>query len=294
VEAPRPFGDAMVEPVESVTWSAFQGGMALDCVRTTRRWRVVHSHYAVCVLHAGRSEWSYRQREFSFETGSIYLCEPGEVHATRRIHGPGDFSVVFLEPELVLAEATKLGMSAPPHFPPGKLSSRGLLERVVAVRRALARADGEGAAQESSLLLRELLDRCDSPPPRGRLPSDKVHRARQHLRDLMLSRPESVVRLQPIAEELGISYCALIHGFSRQFGVPPYEFLNQLRAQYVLADIVRGPADDCVTLSTLAHKWGYADGPHLSRVFRQYYGTSPKQMASSVNPRWLKRPTRRK
>jgi AraC-like DNA-binding protein len=280
----------MTEPVERVAWNVFEGGMALDCRETTRLWRVVHSHYAICLLHRGHSDWSYRRREFSFEPGALYICEPGEVHATRRVDGPGDFSVVFLEPELVREGAARLGIKNAPHFVPGRLSSAPLLHAYQSARHALSSPDPEYRAQEMSLLLYQLLEHSIPAPGRDELSPGKLYRAREHLRDLMGSRPESVVRLQPIAEELGLSYHALIHGFSRQFAIPPYEFVNQLRAQHVLADIVRGPDGDCATLSSLAHKWGYADGPHLSRAFKQYYRISPTDMARSLNPRWLRRP----
>jgi AraC-like DNA-binding protein len=110
--------------------------------------------------------------------------------------------------------------------------------------------------------------------------------ARELLRTRYRADPSRVVRLGPIAEEVGISYYRLVHAFSRRFGVAPYEYVSLIRAQHALSELRRGPRDGCLSLTAVAQQCGYSDSAHLSRSFRRYWGQTPLTLARELNPAW--------
>jgi AraC-like DNA-binding protein len=273
---------------EALDWLSFKEGIRLSCRNGTRRWKLVHQHYTICVLHRGRADWKYRNRHFSFEPDRTYVCEPGEVHATSRVYCPGDFSVLFVDPEAVRSAAEQLGVSQP-HFAVEGSADPEALQRFDAMLEAVNGSEPEVASAALLLLLARLITGERGEAAHAQPDRDTLVKARRWIEDRFHADPTDLVRLGPIAEDLGLSYYSLLHGFSKMYSVAPYELVSQLRAQRVLSELRRGPRDECSTLTEVAHKWGYNDSAHLSRAFRRHWGGSPSSVASQINPRWRKK-----
>lgn len=271
---------------EQLRWSSFSGGLVLDCTHAGRPWRLVHSHYTLCVVHRGRADWEYRGLHFSCDPGTVYVCEPGEVHVTRRVHTPGDYTVFFLDPEAVARAAEQLELFGSPHFAGMGVTRPDLWQRFASVRTLLGPSTPEGLEQELAHLVATLLLETQ---PKART-ADVKSRTLEGVRDLLRERyradPSRVVRLGDIAEEVGISYHRLVHAFSRRFGVAPYEYVSLVRAQHALSVLRQGPREDCPSLTAVAQLCGYSDSAHLSRSFRRYWGQTPLAAARELNPAW--------
>jgi AraC-like DNA-binding protein len=268
---------------EQLRWSSFPGGLVLDCTRAGRPWRLVHSHYTLCVVHRGRADWEYRGLHFSCDPGTVYVCEPGEVHVTRRVHVPGDYTVFFLDPEAVARAAEQLELVGAPHFSRSGVNRPDLWQRFASAKALL---DPESLEQELSRLVATLLLETQPKAHANHVKDSALEGARDLLRERYLADPNRVVRLSAIAEEVGLSYHRLVHAFSRRFGVAPYEYLSLFRAQHALSVLRRGPSTDCDSLAAVAQLCGYSDSAHLSRSFRRYWGHSPLSVARELNPRW--------
>jgi AraC-like DNA-binding protein len=271
---------------EQLRWSSFSGGLVLDCTHAGKPWRLVHSHYTLCVVHRGRADWEYRGLHFSCDPGTVYVCEPGEVHVTRRVHVPGDYTVFFLDPEAVARAAEQLELLGAPHFAGSGVNRPDLWQRFASIKALLGPAGPETLEQELSRLVATLL--LETQPKAQAL--DAKERALEGVRELLRERyradPNSVVRLAPVAEEVGISYHRLVHAFSRRFGVAPYEYVSLVRAQHALSVLRRGPRENCQSLTAVAQLCGYSDSAHLSRSFRRYWGKTPLTIARELNGAW--------
>lgn len=271
---------------EELRWSAFSGGLLLDCTRAGKPWRLVHSHYTLCVVHRGRADWEYRGLHFSCDPGTVYVCEPGEVHVTRRVHVPGDYTVFFLDPDAVTRAAEQLELGGAPHFVGSGVNRPDLWQRFASIKALLGPACPETLEQELSRLVAKLLLETQ---PKAQAP-DAKDRALEGVRDLLRERyradPNRVVRLTAVAEEVGISYHRLVHSFSRRFGVAPYEYVSLVRAQHALSVLRQGPREECRSLTAVAQVCGYSDSAHLSRSFRRYWGQTPLNIARELNRGW--------
>lgn len=275
--------------IEEQRWSVLPSGLVLDCNHVGKPWRIVHSHYTLCVVHRGRADWEYRGIHFSCDPGTIYICEPGEVHVTRRVYVPGDYTVFFLDPEAVGRVAEGLELFGLPHFAGVGVTQPDLWRRFAAVRQLLEPGSTEGLEQELSRLVATLLLETQAKALAAQLQDRTLEAARELLRVHYRADPSRVVRLGPIAEELGISYYRLVHAFSRRFGMAPYEYVSSIRAQQALAELRRGPRDGCLSLTAVAQQCGYSDSAHLSRSFRRHWGQTPLALARELNPAWAAR-----
>jgi len=281
--------DALADTDEVHRWAPFSGGMVLDCKHASKSWRLVHSHYTLCVVHRGRADWQYRGLHFSCDPGTVYVCEPGEVHVTKRVYVPGDYTVFFLDPDAVARAAQELELGFTPHFAGRGVARVDLWRAFAKTQGFLAPSAAEGLEEELSRLVGSLLLETQPNAAAPDLSARKLEAVRALLAERYRADPTRTVRLRPIAAEVGISYHRLVHAFSRRFAVAPYEFVSLVRAQHALSELRRGPREHCGSLTAVAQQCGYSDSAHMSRSFRRYWGQPPRAVASSVNPAWLKR-----
>ncbi len=280
--------EAVGDTGERYTWVPFHGGVALNGVRGTKLWRMVHSHYTVCLLHNGRADWSYRRRSFSVAPEALYVCEPGEIHVTCRVHSPSDFTVFFVEPGTMASLSAAQGGPTEPHFSAGGVGHRPLWQAFRQLTADLLVAPPEAFEQGLSLGLTNLLTLGEERVWEPGVSERMLQRAREAIRARFFADPTQVIRLAPIAEELGLSYFTLVRSFSKRYSVPPYQFVSALRAQHTLASLKAGPTPTCATLTALAQCCGYSDCAHMTRSLRRYFGLTPTALANQLNPGWLK------
>lgn len=270
---------------EKLGWTPIDGGMRLDAERNERLWKVVHTHYAFCVLTNGAADWQYRGESFTVRPGRVYVCEPGEVHTTVKIHHAGDFSVHFMEPDWMCRLSEELDTGPVPHFAPAGLASRELWRRLVALSRRTG-TPHQTSQDVSSAFSHALLTQSNRIRP---TPKALMADARAHLRQRFFANPSHTIRIDDVARELRVGYHSFVHDFSREFGAAPYEYVALLRCQYALSLLRRGPNDELRSLSAVSSRAGYSDSAHLSRDLRKHFGHSPRELARQLNAAWLRR-----
>ena len=84
----------------------------------------------------------------------------------------------------------------------------------------------------------------------------------------------STLRLQDIAQELGVTRYVLARSFQAQWGCSLGEYVRNLRLQaaHRLLEETRRPVGD------IAYETGFADQSHLTRCFRQHFGITPAHL----------------
>jgi AraC-like DNA-binding protein len=93
-----------------------------------------------------------------------------------------------------------------------------------------------------------------------------VRRARRHLQE----RWDQPVSLAELAGVAGLSRFELLRRFSQQNGLTPHAFQRDLRVGRARAMLAEG-----VPVAAVAAACGFADQPHLTRVFKRLVGVSP-------------------
>lgn len=82
---------------------ALPGVEVLAAEDSNRLWSNFHKGYTFCTsLCNEEAHYLYRGRQHHLPgRDGMMLFEPGEIHATRRITGPGTFRVLMIEPKVV-------------------------------------------------------------------------------------------------------------------------------------------------------------------------------------------------
>ena len=84
--------------------------------------------------------------------------------------------------------------------------------------------------------------------------------------------------LSDYAKMCGISTSYFISCFTKEYGMPPYRYLTQIRisqAKHLLLETG-------FSISEIARSVGYADPFCFSRIFRKYAGMSPSEFRCST------------
>ena len=236
-----------------------------------------HSHptWTVAVVERGAACFSLDATQQRAGQGELFVLEPESVHTGMAAVPEGwAYKVLYIEPRLV-HDWDERDSKAPS-------AVRWVVFRDVALRGALARAHAAlacepagGLAVEEAVLgavaaLRPHLR--PGPPARGRDRAEhaSVRRARAHLRE----RWDRKVTLTELAAVSGLSRFELVRRFREFSGVTPHAYHTNLRVEEARRRLAAGHAPAAV-----AADCGFADQPHLNRVFKRAVGVSPGRYA---------------
>jgi AraC-like DNA-binding protein len=79
--------------------------------------------------------------------------------------------------------------------------------------------------------------------------------------------------LKTLACVAGLSPSRFMHAFTQSVGVPVRPYILWLRLQRAACDLKSG-----VSVTSVAHRAGFADAAHLTRTFRRMLGITPSQL----------------
>jgi AraC-like DNA-binding protein len=236
-----------------------------------------HSHptWTVAVVERGAARFDLDATKQRASEGELFVLEPDAVHTGMAAVPEGwAYKVLYIEPQLVHDWDERDGASP--------RAARWVVFRDRELRDALERAhaalasdpSGDLAVEEAVLAavaaLRPHLR--PGPPARGRDRAEHaaVRRARHHLRE----RWDQRVTLTELAAVAGLSRFELVRRFGEQNGVSPHAFQTNLRVDRARALLAAGDAPAAVAAAC-----GFADQPHLTRVFKRAVGVSPGRYA---------------
>ncbi len=226
-------------------------------------WRKVSSVLELTLLERGASDWRIGRWTGTRGPGSVSVVNAGRLAVGTRIHAPGDFFGIEIEPSLLgewrLADAQLDGGPA--------VDAAGALARLV-------RAGAGPLAVESTLwaLLAQL--RADTAiAERGRGAFRPSH-ASDRMREVILARYDEPLSLAEIAREANVSRFHGVRVFRDAYGVTPFEYLTHVRLERAAAALRAGtrPVD-------AAARVGFADQAHLTRWFGRMFRVTPAAFA---------------
>ena len=240
-----------------------------------------HSHptWTVAVVERGAARFDHDSTKQRAGEGELFVLEPEAVHTGMAAVPEGwAYKVLYIEPQVVHDWAERDG-SAP-------RAARWVVFRDRALRAALERAHDALAAETAgglgvdeavlgavAALRPHLRPGRRSGERKDRAEHAAVRRARRHLHE----RWDERVTLAELAAVAGLSRFELVRRFGEQNGVSPHAFQTNLRIDHARALLASGAAPAAVAAAC-----GFADQPHLTRVFKRAVGVSPGRYARAL------------
>ncbi|MBN4665297.1 AraC family transcriptional regulator [Pandoraea nosoerga] len=239
-----------------------------------------HDAYTFACIVAGAERYFYRGGEHVADAGSIAIIHPGEVHTGARetdfgwryrvFYLPVDF-VKGVQRQLVHAHAgPNTAEDAMPWFGEYVVHDDEALQRLVTAHRLLQGGADPLVAESvlieavSMMLVRHAQARVPALP--GHRDAVRVETMKARL-SADLTEPLSLTAL---AEAVDLSPFHAARLFSRETGLAPHAWRNQLRVVRALPALRAGAS---ATDVALAH--GFNDLSHFTRYFRRAFGVPP-------------------
>ena len=228
--------------------------------------RHFHSTWAIGVVDQGRGGIWYRGAHERGGPGELITLNPGEVHTGYSLQKQGlSYSMLYVGSRLV---KDVLPDARLPIFP-GLVRDPGL---AVSLRRLCRWLEfgGPSLAVETRLLsdLKNLFVRHARLEERERNGRESGHVAR--VQEYLRANFHRNVRLDELARLTGLSKAYVIRSFHRLVGMPPYEWLLQLRVEMAKHRLREG-----CPIRDLAIELGFADQSHFHRRFKSITGVTP-------------------
>jgi AraC-like DNA-binding protein len=254
----------------------------LECLDAFYRQQVFaphfHEEYVVNALLAGAQAYRHRGGNHIAGVGALVLMNPGEVHTGECAHQQGWAYRGFYPAASLISQLAAEISGQPgvlPYFRQTVVLDPPLAARLNQLHQLLR--DSRDVLQRESALYAvfgqvvqrhmQIAEAPVRPWPQA------VERARQLLADCVADN----LSLATLAQEVGLSPWQLNRQFSRHLGLPPVAWRNQLRVVRARRMLAGGHSPAATALEL-----GFADQPHLTRVFRHALGITPAAYQRSV------------
>jgi AraC-like DNA-binding protein len=228
--------------------------------------------HAFVVPDRGAWEFTYRGATYRQAPGTVQLKQAGELYRDLRRDGPASYDMVLFEPELVAAALRSTTRAAELVFATPQLAADDPRARALLALRRLPSFTGDAIAIETAIAdaVGVLVSLGATPLPVGREPR-AVARARAYL----LERLGERIRIDDVADHVGLDKYRLIRSFRAAVGVPPYEFVTHARIHRARELLRRGMA-----AGATASAVGFCDQSQLHRHFVRLVGVTPGRYAA--------------
>lgn len=246
-----------------------------------------HDAYTVACIVEGAERYAYRGGEHVADAGSVAIIHPGEVHTGARETDFGWRYRVFYLPVGFVQEVQRqlrsplpglvLPDDALPWFGENVIHDDQAMQRLIAAHRLLQ--NGADPLVAESVLI-EAMSMMLIRHAQARVPEMAMHRDAVRVETMKarlsadLTEPLSLTAL---AEAVDLSPFHAARLFSRETGLAPHAWRNQLRLVRALPALRAGASATDVAVAQ-----GFNDLSHFTRHFRRAFGVSPGKW--SVRP----------
>lgn len=265
------------QPVDQgITWSF----APLDQLRFMRAKYVqhafaphAHDYYVISIIEDGVQTFKHGRNQHVTTPGKLIVINPGEVHTGEAARHEGFvYRAMYPSANLLgrLMETFKSEAMQLPQFPGGTVQDVGLFHQMQRLHQQSERAVS-GLELEEGLLnfLVEFTRRYAASSPV--LPHyQQANQAVRQVCDYLEAHYDEPVTLADLSAQVHITPYHLTRLFSRQMGIPPHRYLENIRIHHAERLLASG-----IPIAEVAYATGFSSQSHLTRTFKRFIGTTP-------------------
>lgn len=241
-----------------------------------------HETFAIGVILEGAQAYTPPREGLDvMPAGSIAVINPGKLHAGHAADEYGyRYRMLYPHPRILQGIAEELsGRSCGvPYFPNPVIYDKALARRLALMHRTLEDTTTPLLTRQSVLVatLGQMIHRHAVAPPQAERVGHERYAIRQ-ARAYLEAHFCEPVSLDTLAAVSGLSRFHLCRVFAKEVGMPPHQYLLQIRLRRAKALLRQG-----ATIAAAAFETGFADQSHLTRWFQKIVGTTPGVYQRSV------------
>ncbi|MEK7727005.1 MAG: AraC family transcriptional regulator [candidate division KSB1 bacterium] len=237
--------------------------------------------YVIQVVEQGINECECRGATHRVSTGSILFINPHEIHTGCAAGAtPLVYRSLYPTPELLIDVAAQYrDRNAPLPFFPALIAEDASLAKMFLNAHRACEAGADALTSQTLLLelLASILQRHAE--NRSALPAlGNENLAVKRAKEYLTENFNANVSLAALAKIAYLSPFHLLRAFRKTVGLPPHEYVLNLRIQRAKHLLLQGR-----TLSDAAYETGFCDQSHFTRHFKRIMGIPPGRYLKKSN-----------
>ncbi|MFL0253012.1 helix-turn-helix domain-containing protein [Clostridium neuense] len=239
-----------------------------------------HEYYVIGFIENGRRYLSCKNKEYTIGTGDLILFNPNDNHTCTQIDNKTlDYRCINIQPQImskIVYEIT--GKECLPYFNQHIIFHSDSIFSLKELHLMIMKETKDFKKEEILFfLIKQLIEEYTEPALfiETSVPSTEIKTVCEFLEKNYTKN----ISLNTLSELTGLSKYYLLHSFTKQKGISPYNYLETIRinnAKKLLEKHVP-PID-------VALKTGFSDQSHFSNFFKKFIGLTPKQYMNIFNP----------
>ncbi|MGO4398547.1 AraC family transcriptional regulator [Achromobacter sp. PAB15] len=224
-----------------------------------------HDAWSIGAIEQGRCSFTVHGQAHVAGEGDLVVIAPGQVHTGGTSAAPLAYRMAYIDAAWFNDHARAL-FEGDVQLPGPVISAPALCAQWLAALAPDAMAGAERGKQLSAALFSLLAAHAHCADTASTDTPDVC----ELLRARMAADPACAPDLEALARAQHRHRTTLVKQFARRYGLPPQAWLRNWRVARA-----RVLLRDGLPLAQAAHAVGFADQAHLTRVFKQVYGSTP-------------------
>lgn len=234
-----------------------------------------HETYTLIVIIEGTGDYSYDKNKFITSRGRFLILNPFEVHTGRSIGKvPLNYRSMYIPKEIFYKVSEKFTEDRLPVFNNKIIRNEKMASMILEVHQALYYSN---SILEAEYMLINLI--------KNLMEAGQVHFQNQEknyhqplvvkkLREYIHDNYAENLSLEHLSRTAELSPDHVVKLFKKQFGLPPHQYLLNLRVEKA-----RDMLANKLPVTDVAYKTGFFDQSHFIRNFKKIIGVTPKHFA---------------
>lgn len=229
-----------------------------------------HDYYVIGFIEAGERSLSCRNQEYLIKRGDVLLFNPGDNHAcVQNDGGTLDYRSLNISKEVMLNLAEKvIGRRLLPRFAVTVAADQEAANDLRHLHDMIMNGEADLGKEENLLLLLAMLIRRYGQPFEECLPECSAEI--EGVCAFMEQHYTEPISLDQICRCAGLSKSTLLRAFTKEKGVTPHSYLENIRIGEAKKLLEQGASPLEAAMQT-----GFYDQSHFTNYFNRFIGLTP-------------------
>lgn len=232
-----------------------------------------HDYYVIGFIEKGKRHLSCKNKQYTVEKGDLVLFNPRDNHTCEQVDGKTlDYRCINIKEEVmkkVVLEIT--GKDYLPRFTENVLFHNELKTYLRELHLIIMQEGKDFKKEELFLFVVEQLI-AEYSDADSKADIKDASTEIKTVCDFLEKNYMKNITLSELSNLTGLSKYYLLHSFTKQKGISPYNYLQTIRISKAKKFLEQGIAPIDVAIKT-----GFTDQSHFTNFFKKFIGLTPKQ-----------------
>ncbi|NRT36100.1 AraC-like DNA-binding protein [Clostridium beijerinckii] len=231
-----------------------------------------HDYYVIGFIENGKRYLSCKNKQYIIETGDLIVFNPGDIHTCEQIDDRTlDYRCINIKKDVMKKITFEItGKEYLPNFMEFVLFRNELTSSLKELHLMIMEEEKLKKEELFLFIIEQLIREYSNPV--SEMTIQEASAEIKTVCDYLENNYMENITLNQLSNLTGLSKYYLLHSFTKQKGISPYNYLKTIRIGKAKKMLEQGIAPIDV-----AFKTGFTDQSHFTNFFKKLIGLTPKQ-----------------